>query len=461
MISTSLLNSDLMIFLNEINMKTSLYSLKRLCLVIGSAFLLAVPACNIDEILDPNGPSLEAILNNASKSDLQLVVTGTESLLRKEIYFYYYTTGIIGRDIYYFTSADPRYTGELLGRDQSVLDNAGFYGTRPYSGRYTTVKNTNILLQAVANNAQRLSLTQAEINGYNGFAKAIQAYELHLALNLQYQNGIRVNVADPDNLGPFLPYTQSLDAILSLLNEAATDLSNAGDAFPFVLSSGFAGFNTPATFKQFVNGLAARIAIYKGDKSAADTYLGQSFLDIAGDLYRGPFRPYSTNSGEQFNEVYKAPNQAEAVAAHPSYVTDIEPGDDRINKVQARDTISFDGLVSTYDCIVYPSLSSPIWLIRNEELILLRAEARIGTNNTGAVEDINVIRHAHGLGDYGGGLDDASLTDELLRQRRYSLYAEGHRWVDMRRYGRLNQLPLDRANDDVWEQMPRPVTEVQ
>ena len=36
-----------------------------------------------------------------------------------------------------------------------------------------------------------------------------------------------------------------------------------------------------------------------------------------------------------------------------------------------------------------------------------------------------------------------------------------HRWVDMRRYGRLGQLPIDRAGDDVWEQMPRPVTEVQ
>jgi starch-binding outer membrane protein, SusD/RagB family len=442
-------------------MNKHIFYLKSVFLAFLAITLIGFSSCEIDEIQDPNGPSLAGVINNASRSDLQLVVTGTESLLRKEINFYYFTTGIVGRDWYYFTAADPRYTGELLGRENSVLDNAGFYGTRPYSGRYVTVKNTNILLQAVANNAQRLSLSQEEINGYNGFARAIQAYELHLALNLQYQNGIRVDVADPDNLGPFLSYEASLAGILSLLESASEELANAGDAFPFVLSTGFAGFDTPATFRQFVNALAARIAIYQGNKGLAESYLSESFLDVNGDLYTGPFRPYSTASGELVNEVFKAPNQSEALVAHPSYVTDIEANDDRINKVAPRDTIESSDLVGTYDCIVYPSLSSPIWLIRNEELILIRAEARIGSNNTGAVDDLNVIRLAHGLAPYSGATDDASITNEMLHQRRYSLYAEGHRWVDMRRYGRLNQLPIDRPGDDVWEQMPRPVTEVE
>jgi len=437
------------------------YNFRPAFLTFLAAILLGFSACTIDEIEDPNGPSVSGVINNASRSDLQLVVTGTESLLRKEINFYYFTSGIIGRDVYVFTSADPRYTGELLGRDQSVLDNAGFYGTRPYSGRYATIKNTNILLQAVANNASRLSLTNEEINGFNGFAHAIQAYEMSLALNLQFMNGIRVDVADPAHLGPFLTYNESLAAIASILANASTELANAGTTFPFTMSSGFTGFNTPVTFRQFVKGLEARIAIYQGNKSAADAFLTESFLDVAGDLYAGPYRPYSNASGEQINEVYRTPNQSEAFLAHPSYITDIEAGDDRISKVAPRDTIKLDGLTSTYDCVVYPSLSAPIWLIRNEELILIRAEARIGNNNVAAVEDLNVIRHAHGLTDYAGGTDDASLTDEMLKQRRYSLFAEGHRWIDMRRYGRLAQLPLDRAGDDVWQEMPRPVTEVE
>lgn len=450
--------------MTQLNLKImnhTLFHIRSLFLSLLTVFLVGFSACEIDDLADPNGPSLEGVINNASRSDLQLVITGTESLMRKEINFYYYTTGIIGRDWYYFTAADPRFTGELLGRGESVLDNAGFYGTRPYSGRYTTVRNANILLQAVANNAQRLSLTQEEINGYNGFAHAIQAYELHLALNLQYQNGIRLDVFDPNNLGPFLSYTESLAGIRDLLEAASVELANAGDAFPFNLSSGFEGFDTPATFRQFVNGLAARIAIYQGDKAAARSFLTSSFVDDSAPMYKGPFRPYSTASGETVNEVFKSPNQSEALIAHPDWVADLEANDDRAGKVAPRDPITLDNLTGDHDCIVYPSLESPIYLIRNEELILIRAEANIGNDNTAAVNDINIIRAAHGLPPYGGATDDASLVDELLHQRRYSLYAEGHRWVDMRRYNRLNQLPIDRPGDDVWEQMPRPVTEIE
>jgi len=47
----------------------------------------------------------------------------------------------------------------------------------------------------------------------------------------------------------------------------------------------------------------------------------------------------------------------------------------------------------------------------------------------------------------------------MLNQRRYSLFYEGHRWIDMRRYGILSQLPIDRTGDDVWDKFPLPVTE--
>jgi hypothetical protein len=379
--------------------------------------------------------------------------------MRQDLNFYYYTTGIIGRDWYYFTAADPRFTGEVLGRESSVLDPAGFYGTRPYQGRYRTVKNCNILLQTVANNADKLSLTSEEVNAYNGFAKAIQAHELLLALNLQYQNGIRLAVSDPDNIGPFVTYDQGLTGIRCLLDEASEHLGSAGASFPFALSPGFDGFNPPASFRQFVNGLAARVAIYQNDKAAARTYLGQSFIDPTGGLQAGPARYYSTTSGELNNEIYEVPGTSEALIAHPGWVSALEAGDDRASKVAMRTSITQDGLTGDHDVIVYPSLSAPIYMLRNEELVLIRAEANIGSDNTAAVGDIDAIRTAHGLMPYSGGTDDASLVNEILKQRRFSLYCEGHRWIDMRRYNRLDQIPKDRAGDDVWSQLPRPVSE--
>jgi len=94
-------------------------------------------------------------------------------------------------------------------------------------------------------------------------------------------------------------------------------------------------------------------------------------------------------------------------------------------------------------------------------LILIYAEVQAQLNNTAnAVAAINKIRNAASLGNYTGPTDLNSLITEILKQRRYSLFGEGHRWVDMRRYNRLNELPIDRPGDDVWLQFPRPATDL-
>ena len=151
----------------------------------------------------------------------------------------------------------------------------------------------------------------------------------------------------------------------------------------------------------------------------------------------------------------------DGVLAHPSYVDDIEDDDDRINKVEERETArTFDGLTSNYDTDVYKGPTSPIPVIRNAELVLLRAEANAQLGDTDdAIDDIDVIRNAASLDDYDGDDDGDSVIDEVLRQRRYELYAEGHRWLDLRRYGRLDTLPIDRPSDDVFDRFPLPESE--
>ena len=89
---------------------------------------------------------------------------------------------------------------------------------------------------------------------------------------------------------------------------------------------------------------------------------------------------------------------------------------------------------------------------------LTEANAQLG-NAAAAVADLDVIRNNAGLDDYDGATDTGSLIDEVLRQRRYELYAEGHRWIDLRRYGRLGELPIDRPNDDVFDRFPIPEPE--
>jgi hypothetical protein len=143
--------------------------------------------------------------------------------------------------------------------------------------------------------------------------------------------------------------------------------------------------------------------------------------------------------------------------AHASFLADAEAGDTRTEKVVLRDTPrEATGLVGTHDVWIYQSLLDNVPIIRNEELILLYAEANMGSNPSAAVNAINVIRNAAGLADYSGAQTPNALEDEILFQRRYSLFGESHRWIDMRRFGRLGELPNDRPGDAVPEAVPIP-----
>ncbi len=106
-------------------------------------------------------------------------------------------------------------------------------------------------------------------------------------------------------------------------------------------------------------------------------------------------------------------------------------------------------------------------IMRNEELILMYAEAKIQSDDyVEGVKALNAIRASAGLQPLAVAkptilTNKAALITEMLNQRRYSLFYEGHRWFDMRRYDRLNQLPNDLPTAKVYVQMVRPFAEVQ
>src|SRR5207237_6480957 len=73
--------------------------------------------------------------------------------------------------------------------------------------------------------------------------------------------------------------------------------------------------------------------------------------------------------------------------------------------------------------------------------------AKLATGDkAGAIADLNIARvNSGGLPPStltAASSDDAVLTG-ILYEKRYSTLMEGNRWVDMRRYNKLNLLPLD------------------
>ncbi len=407
---------------------------------------------------DLNHATVDAYTANATITQLNTLVNGTESGLRNNLSLYLDDVGTIGREMYHFSGAEPRFVTDLLGASDGALSNSNFYITNPWAARYRVIKNCNVLQQAAGGSK---FITAQEKSGYVAFARTIRAYQLLMNLNLTDSNGIRVDVANPDKLGPMLNKADALTAIAALLDSERDDLGSATISFTL---AGFSDLNDAAGLLKVNRALAARVAIYREKWADALTYLSQSFFDLNGEFAHGVYHVYGSGSGDQLNDFFIPQNQSgEIRLVHPSYAADIVPGDDRIAKASLRASpASLNGLSSDRDVWAYTSSTASIPIIRNEELILIYVEASIQTLSfPNAIVALNAVRVEHNQTPYAGAVTKEALINEMLYQRRYSLFCEGHRWIDMRRYGRLSQLPKDRPDDDVWGRFPLPVSEQQ
>ena len=416
------------------------------------AVLVALPGCDafgLDDEPSPNGAALEDILDNPTDAAITNLAVGIESSARTSIGAYLVDTGVLGREYWRVSPSDPRFTADLLGKETAVLDNNTFYITQPWGARYGAIRNANTMLLALDGN---VTLSDGQKAAGRGFAKTWIAYQYLLNLNLTFENGIRFIGPGEDSAGPLVGYDESLVRIAALLDEAYGDLQ-AGDGglfFPTSIGANYAETN---------RALAARVDAYREDWQGVLDALDDSFVDAGSSLTAGAYHTFSNNAGDVTNPLFfPRDGGGDGLLAHPSFVEDAREGDvrDEQKTVERTDARTFDFLTSNFDVGIPATPTSPLPIIRNAELLLLRAEANAQLGNGGVEDDLNVIRSAAGLEDYDGDTDTDSLIDEILYQRRYELYAEGHRWLDLRRYGRLDVLPIDREGDDVFDRFPVP-----
>ncbi|HEY6039660.1 MAG TPA: RagB/SusD family nutrient uptake outer membrane protein [Kofleriaceae bacterium] len=401
-------------------------------------------ACDLD-VPDLNNPSLDDLQSHPTAPLVESACTGLLIGNRADIALeigYVVQLGILGREAYNFDQADPRYITELL---QSPLSAGSPFGGAFWLFPYANIRAGNLVLDAVDRVPEFADTDKAAIKG---FAKTIMALDLLKVIVTHDTNGAVIDTDKPvDQLGAIVDKDAVYAKITSLLDDATTDLDGAGKAFPFALSSGFTGFDTPKTFRKFNRAIRARVAAYKKDYATVLTALGESFLDDTpmGKLDDGVYYSFSTKSGDLTNGLTN-----KNIYAHPSLVTDAEMnGSTPDLRLTAKVTMvttagAAQSLSSNYKFTMYPDPGSPVPLIRNEELILLEAEAKFFTGDVaGAVTALNVVRvTSGGLAPITGTPDATTFTDELLYERRYSLLFEGgHRWIDLRRF--MRDLPLD------------------
>jgi hypothetical protein len=430
-----------------------------------AAACASVVACQSADIANFNSPNTSQLEGSPNAATVNTTVAGVLAGSRSGAGTWASTLGIFGREIMNLDGAEPRNVLALL---IGPLEPGGFGTDAGWSNSYRNLRTAYTILDVVD---AVPDYTAAQKSGVKGFVKTFMALEYMNQLRVRDTFGLVFDVSkDPTVQGAFITREEAYTKTAALFDEARTDLAAAGTAFPFTLTTGFTGFNTPANFVRVNRGLKARLEVYRGRWADALTALNESFVSTAAGttagFATGVYHVYSTASGDATNPLFDpAPR---AIVAVPEFLTEARLRTDGSRDLRATTkavvgtvNLATQGISSNVRPIVYPTNVTSIPIIRNEELILLRAEAYLGLGNrAAAIADLNFVRtNAGGLSalaaDFSG-----DLVTELLYDRRYSLFFEyGHRWVDSRRYNRLGDLRKQLPSHRIFPLVPIPVDE--
>lgn len=158
---------------------------------------------------------------------------------------------------------------------------------------------------------------------------------------------------------------------------------------------------------------------------------------------------YSNNSGRESNEYANETHNRYEASAFNTLAATRSPGDPRVPITDCEATpgncsgvVAADGVTTMLRQEKLPELGSDIAIVRGTEMRLIEAEAAlIDDDLLTAMDKINEVRNYHGLQDTTateigelGGEDRSDAWDILDQERHLTLWLEGRRLHDLRRW---------------------------
>ncbi len=424
--------------------------------IVPGALVLAT-ACSADSLIVPNknAPNLGGTQN--SRAAINLAVQGVLSTVRANTSNFITSAGAYGREYWLM---QPQFGGTISGpyRDWKVnsLNGGGLWG-----GFFRDLRNITVAKEVL--DTASASLTAAEKSGTRGVLYTIQGLEqLFLLLGRDTLGTVTQVTGNPTDIKPFVSRDSGYRFTTAILDSGLAALQGGGASFPFTLAPGFvgspgAGFaggsvgfdaSTPAGFVKVNRALKARVEAYRGSigcgvpcyTAALAALQGSFFTGVAGytraNRGLGVYHVFSASTNDVANLLFPGGGQFNYMNTSLKTVPGVTADLRYIEKVQPAPLVgNVEGFTSDIEPKVYANITTPVPLIRNEELILLYAEASYFTGaTTQALDAINAVRTlSGGLTARGAFADATDFRTELLAQRRLSLLFEGHRWVDNRR----------------------------
>jgi hypothetical protein len=444
--------------------------MRRLLASLVTAAAVTLAGCNLD-LTNPNNPTLSGAKENPRVGSGRMI-DGVLATYRVNRTDQVRALGSFGRETYYMFITDGRF---ITGPYRDWRSNNSFDAGTQWAGRYGNYRNAYEALKFVATiptdtvPGQPLTLLAEEKAGARGVLKTLIALEMLHAIEARGPIGAVVDMVDDQTIPlPIVSEDSVYKWISAKLDEAQTDLvADTMSAFYFPVYAGFAsgvtpGPGTPAGFRLLNRAIKARAETQHASLGCGATCYATALTALTGtwiaDLTatnrdNGVYAIYSTAAGDFANNAAFTGSLGGDLFVHPEI--DSIAGvalDDRyrrkISSCPSSKARSESGVSAGHRPCTYASTATSIPIIRNEELVLLRAEAEWFTGNTAAATtDLAAVRANSGASNGGTSVArfpapavDSEFVSELLLQRALSLYQEAHRWVDYRRFSRLKEL---------------------
>jgi hypothetical protein len=427
--------------------------------------LVLAAGCKDSTLVNPvDQPTAEALSGALTRGGLGTLATGVLAADRN-IYVgvgstYPILANIFSRDILRLDPNEPRYVNETLNGSP---DPGSFAGSGGWGGMYTAIRASNTMLQALENPVAG-AFTPAELAAARGFARTWKAIDYYRATELRDTIGVAIQADDPASVTPgaLICKKNALTYVAALLDSANTDLVAAGDiqfpwsTFPTGMSAFGRNYRQVSNFIRFNRGWKGKVDLYRGlDHQAPNPALFTTAITELTEALGGA-APGAVATSTFTNGLYHVfvpagtesaanPYPDTRIGLHPSVKAGILPGDTRSSKIVSRTAVTLQGLTitDTYSGSVSNAANQarPIAVLRDEELVLLRAQAYFEAGQlANGLLDLNRVHTNYGLTAYGPFANLEAARTAVLYDKRYSLLGEGvQRLVDLRAYGRLKE----------------------
>lgn len=432
-------------------MKTYINYIRKIKKLILISMTLILCLCSCEDFLEPETP-LGQIEQTYVFNDENTAIAAVTSMYGKMRGQGFISGGPSGSGYIFGLYADeidyywlPGFPVEAVYLHQILPSNSTIQGV--WEVPYSVIYSANAILEGLESTNELSNEIKNQLRGEALFVRGLSHFYL-------------VNIFGDVPYVTTSDYTENSTVSRLSINEVYDNIVEDLLESKSLLGNNFINAERVRPNSYVVSALLARIYLYQENWSKAETESSNiinnsSLFSLESDLNK-VFLKESTSTIWQFKPQFEGENTSDGEmyifsdgpppfsALNPDLVQEMDDNDLRklnwIGRVSTDTETWYFPFKYKEDYFTSTSVEySKVFRLAEQYLIRAEARAMLG-DITGAKQDINIIRNRAGLQNTQTESID-ELKNEIIKERRFELFTEhGHRWFDIRRTGKANEV---------------------